>query len=172
MKPYFKLSKDTTKQFNETINRFRNDKVLVGIPVEDNGRKPEHGETQPIGNAALLALTNFGSAVGNIPAWPVMSLGIHAAQDSIAEQFKICAQQVLSSLKNGTSSLSALDVYYNRAGIIASNSIKKVINAQDGAPALSPHTLAARKAQGFKGEKRGIVTGQMRNAITYIVRGG
>lgn len=171
MKPYFKVTSDFTKQFNDAVKKFRHDKVLVGIPEDDDARKEDSGDDQ-IGNAALLAITNFGSTLNNIPPWPVMAIGIRSAQDQIAEQFKICAQRVLSAAVHGTGgAFDALDTYYNRAGIIASTSIKKTINAQEDAPPLSERTLAARKAEGFKGESRGIRTGQMRNAITYVVRG-
>lgn len=170
MKPYMKVTSDFTKQFNDAVKKFRHDKVLVGIPEDDDERK-EDDNAETIGNAALLAITNFGSALNNIPPWPVMAIGIRNAQDQIAEQFKICAKSVLSALVNGASGLDAMDIYYNRAGIIASTSIKKAINSQEDAPDLSERTLAARKARGFKGDKRGIVTGQMRNAITYVVRG-
>lgn len=166
-----KVTSDFTKQFNEVIKKFQHDQVLVGIPKEDDARK-EEGESDPIGNAALLAMNEFGSPMNNIPPRPVMAIGIRNAQDEIAKQFKLCAQQVLAGVVKGTSTLSALDTYYNRAGLIASNSVKKAINSQDGIEGPSEATLRARKAMGFSGTKALIVTGQMRNAITYVVRGG
>jgi len=161
-KPTLTVTKDFTAQFQDAIKRFKNDNVLVGIPATDKDR--EDGD--PINNATLLAINNFGSPANNIPARPVMQIGIRNAQPAIAEQFKKCAQQVLSQ---GT---AALDVYYERAGIIASQSIKKVINDQDGIKGLDPEgaTIKARESRGFKGTKALIVTGQLRNAITYLVR--
>lgn len=161
---------DFTKQFNDTIKKYKNDAILVGIPQDDDARKDEG--VDEIGNAALLAILNFGSPLNNIPAWNVMGIGIRNAQEEIAEQFKKCAQDTLSAAVKGRGgSFDALDRYYQRAGIIASTAIKLVINSQEDAPALEQSTLMARKAMGFKGESRGIVTGQMRNAITYVVRG-
>lgn len=173
-KPTLKVDKDFTKQFNDTIKKFRNDKVLVGIPEDTDGRKLDPEDNGMIGNAALLAIANFGSPMNNIPPWPIMAIGIRNAQDSIAEQFKICAKQVLSSLVGGTSGLGAMETYYGRAGLIASNSCKRVINEQEDVPPNKPSaaTMAGRKAVGFKGDKYWLVTGQMRNAITYVVRGG
>jgi hypothetical protein len=163
--PKLTVTSDFTKNFNDIINRFKNDEVLVGIP-EANTARTDSG-TEPISNAALLAICNFGSPLNNIPPWPVMSIGIRDAKDEIAEQFKLAAQNSLSQ------GFSALDTYYNRAGIIASNSIKKVINTQEEVPDDKPSdaTLKARKSKGFKGTKYWIVTGQMRNAITYVIRG-
>lgn len=160
------ITEDRTDEFNAIIKRFRRDDVLVGIPSQDTSRGSNGDEKhEPINNAALLAINEFGSPAQNIPARPVMKIGIQSSQKEIAEQFKLA---MLGAFKSG---ISALGVYYNRAGIIASTSIKKVINAQEGIQEPSESTLAARQAQGFKGTKALIVTGQMRNAITYVVKG-
>lgn len=164
MKPAITVTSDFTKQFNDIIKKFKNDAVLVGIPEAKTERKKTEDE-EPINNATILAINNFGSPDNNIPPWPVMSIGIRAARAEIAEQFK---QAAVNALKSG---FSALDTYYNRVGIIASNSIKKTINDQVDAPELADSTLAARKYRNFKGTKRLIVTGQLRNSITYVVRG-
>lgn len=162
MKPYIDVTKDFTEEFNKIVKSFKRDAVLVGIPQEEGQREAD----ALINNATLLAINNFGSPVNNIPPRPVMSIGIKKAQDEIAEQFKLAATK---SFEQG---IDALNTYYNRAGIIASNSIKKVINSQDGIKPPSQATLAARKAEKFAGKKALIVTGQMRNAITYVVKEG
>lgn len=170
-KPTLKVTSDFTKQFNDLIKKFRHDDVLVGIPEEDDSRRDKDADGGQIGNAALLAINEFGSPLNNIPPRPVMSIGIRKAQGEIAALFKRCAQQVLSLAVHGQSGFQALDDYYEKVGIVASTSVKKVINAQEDIDPPSDATLAARKARGFKGEKALIVTGQMRNAITYVVRG-
>lgn len=158
--PTLTVTSDFTEKFNEIVKSFKHDAVLVGIPQEDKTREDD----EPINNATLLAINNFGSPANNIPPRPVMQIGISNAKDAIAEQFKIAAKK---ALKDGPSALAA---YYERAGIIASNSVKKAINSQEGIDSPSEATLAARKARGFKGTKSLVVTGQMRNAITYVVR--
>jgi hypothetical protein len=167
-KPTLKVESDFTKEFNAIIKKFRHDSVLVGIPEEDDSRKDSD---EPIGNAALLAITNFGSTLNNVPPWPVIAIGIRNAQEEIARQFKGAAQETLIAVLRGRLATDILSDYYTRAGIIASVSIKKAINDQEDAPELSERTLAARKAAKFKGTSRGIVTGQMRNAITYVIPG-
>lgn len=157
--PTLTVTKDFTKSFNEIIKRFKNDEVLVGIPVSEAGR-----DEKGINNATLLAINNFGSPANNIPARPVMEIGIRNAQDEIAEQFKKAAVQGLSK------GAQALEYYYERAGMIGANSIKKAINDQDGIAPPSEATLKMRESMGFKGTKALIVTAQMRNAITYLVR--
>lgn len=160
--PYLKVTSDFTEEFNKIIKSFKGDNVLVGIPADDSERSDD--DTQ-ITNAAILAINEFGSPINNIPARPVMAIGIRNAQDQIAEEYKKAMQNALAK------GVSALSVFYNRAGIIASTSIKKAINSQEDIDPPSEATLAARQAAGFKGNKSLIVTGQMRNAITYVVKG-
>lgn len=164
-KPTLKVTNDFTEDFNRIIKKFKNDAVLVGIPESKTERKDDDEESEPITNAAILAINEFGSPANNIPPRPVMAIGIKNAQDEIAEQFRRC---LIGAFKSG---LSAISTYYNRAGLIASNSVKKAINSQEGIDEPSDATIRARKAEGFKGTKALIVTGQMRNAITYVVRG-
>jgi len=160
MKPVITVTADFTKQFNDIVKQFRNDEVLVGIPAEKTERKEHEG----INNATILAINEFGSPANNIPARPVMAIGIRNAQEDIAQEFKKAA---ISAFTKGA---AALTTYYNRAGIIASNSIKKAINSQEGIDSPAEATLRSRRAKGFKGTKALIVTGQMRNAITYVVK--
>lgn len=155
------MTSDFTEEFNRIVKGFKRDAVLVGIPEEKADRK----EDAPINNATLLAINNFGSPSQNIPARPVMEIGIRQAQPAIAAEFGKAAKDAL------TNGLSALTTYYERVGIIASNSIKLAINSQEGIEPPSEATLAARKARGFSGTKSLIVTAQMRNAITYVVKG-
>lgn len=155
------VTKDFTRDVNEIIKSFKSDEVVVGIPEVNTYRK----ENEPINNATILAINEFGSPMNNIPARPVMAIGIKNAQEEIADQFKKAMQD---AFKKG---LPALSMYYNRIGIIASNSVKKVINSQEGIEPPAQSTIDARKAKGFKGTKALLVTAQLRNAITYIVRG-
>lgn len=161
LKPKFEVTEDNTEDFLKMIKKFKNDHVLVGIPQEDNGRQdPE----QPINNAALLFINNFGSPGQNIPARPVMEIGIQMSKDAVSEEFKKAIQ---NAFKSGH---DAVNQYYNRAGIIASNAIKKVINDQIGIEPPAESTIKGRESRGFNGKKSLIVTGQMRNAITYVVK--
>ncbi len=165
MKPFLAVTSDYTSEFKALIKKFQRDEVLVGIPEEESSRNVADGEpSSSMNNATLLAINNFGSPQNNIPARPVMENGIRNADEKIAEEFKKAA---LGAFKKG---FRALEIYYNRAGIIASNSVKKAINDQDFEDGPSPSTLAIRRSHGFVGNKSLIVTGQMRNAITYVLR--
>lgn len=160
-KPTLTVTADFTDDLARILKSFKRDTVLVGIPEEESPREDD----APINNATLLAINNFGSPANNIPARPVMEIGIRKAQPEIVEAFRKGAISALSGGKQ------ALSVAYNRAGIVASNSVKKAINSQEGIDPPAEVTLAARAARGFKGTKALIVTGQMRNAITYVVKG-
>lgn len=159
-KPTLTVTSDRTKEILMTLKKFKKDPVLVGIPQSDTKRK----EDEPIGNAALLFINNFGSPANNIPPRPVMEIGIKVAKEQIAAEFK---KAIIEGLSKG---VGALNTYYNRAGMIASNSIKKVINDQIGIDEPAESTIAGRVSRGFKGTKALIVTGQMRNAITWVVK--
>lgn len=159
-KPTLEVTVDFIKDFKRIVARFRNDQVLVGIPADNSKR---NGDVQT-NNATLLAINNFGSPARNIPARPIMAIGIRNAKDAIGEEFKKVTKAALSQ------GVSALSPAYNRIGIIASNSIKKVINSQEGIVGPSPLTLALRKSKNFAGTKALLVTGQLRNAITYVVK--
>lgn len=165
-----KVTLDRTEELKTAISQLRSDAVLIGIP-EAKGPRGAGDQHEVEGgaimnNAALLAINEFGSEEAHIPPRPVMKLGIGAAKEAIAAEFKKAAQNVLSK------GMAALETYYERAGIIASNSVKKQINSQEGIDAPAEATLAARRAKGFKGVKALIVTGQLRNAITYVVNKG
>lgn len=171
MKPTLKVTSDFSKEINDIISRFKNDAVLIGIPEEESNRSAtpgKDGKEEPagnFGNAAILAYNHFGDEERKVPPRRVLSIGMAAAQDQLAEEMKKAAKAAL------TQGFGAVDQYYNRAGLIASNACKKVINSQTELKAPAPSTLRARKKAGFKGNKTLIVTGQLRNAITYVIRG-
>jgi LmbE family N-acetylglucosaminyl deacetylase len=159
------VTEDFTEKVNKILASFKRDVVLVGIPQDHTQRTDANHTT--INNATILAINEFGSPLNNIPPRPVMKLGIKNCQKEVADAFKEAVQ------KSFAEGINALPTYYNRAGIIASNSIKKVINSQEGIKPPKESTLKARKyinKGGFKGTKALLVTGQLRNAITYVVK--
>lgn len=158
--PVLVVTSDFTGQFDKIAHGFKKDMVLVGIPETDATRQDD----AYINNAALLAINEFGSPANNIPARPVMSIGIKSVLGELADAFEEAAKAALQGY-------APLHVQLNRIGMIASNAIKKAINAQIGIEPPSESTLRSRKSKNFKGTKALIVTGQLRNAITYVVKG-
>lgn len=158
--PTLEVTEDRTDELKRIIDSFRKDTVLIGIPSEDSQRKGK----QAINNATLMFINEFGSPGQNIPARTPMATGIKLAQPAISEEYK---KALVAAFSKG---FGALTTYYNRIGTIASNSVKAVINQQTDMQALSESTLMSREAKGFSGTKALIVTGQLRNSITYVVK--
>lgn len=159
-KPYIKVTKDDTQDILNNIKKLAETKVMVGIPQAENTRE----NSGPIGNAALLFINNYGSPANNIPARPVMELGLKKATPKIIEGFKAIGRAAVN--KNS----AVIGQLYDRIGIIASTSVKDVIDSQEGIQGPAPSTLLARLYNGFSGTKSLIVTGQLRNAITWVLR--
>jgi hypothetical protein len=156
-------------------------RVLVGVPQEDPDRwKNEDGKRKPdstINNAALAYIHDNGSPKANIPPRPFMIPGIQSVQERINASLLAAAQAALEEDKGG------VDIHLNKAGLIAQNGIRKVINQGEGFDPLKRETklarLRRRKAtREWSKERREEVlesmhplidTGQLRNSITYVI---
>lgn len=176
---------DNVAQVMRTVNELVRKDVLVGIPA---GPAREDGE--PITNAELGYLHEYGSPATNLPARPALIPGVADVQPQIADQFRAAAVAAL----NGN--LAQVDVRLNRAGLIAVSSVKARISGNI-APALSPETIKNRfRARGTKSQRKnekayldlvaggsdpgdaqsaaGIIalvnTGEYRNSYTYVIR--
>lgn len=134
--------------------------LLIGIPENKDGRAAEQ-----IGNADIGYINENGSAIQNIPARPFLLPGVKAVQDEILKELAIGSDAFLSGKSN------ALDEAYARAGLKAVSSVRATLTAGDGYAPLSASTLKAREAKGATRTKPLIDTGQLRNSITYVVRG-
>ena len=149
---------DISAQVLINIKRVADDKLLVGIPAEENAR----GES--IGNAALGFIHENGSPARNIPARPFLVPGMKDAQDEAVAMLEMPTAESLTKghdvLKRGL----------ERAGLVCQAKVKKRIVSQEGFAPLSPRTIAARQRRGYQGTKALIRTGQLLNSITYVVR--
>lgn len=163
--------------------------VLVGVPAEKAGRPG-----QPINNAALAYIHEFGSPQHNIPARPFLFPGVRACR---AEAIAMLRKGASDVLLNGANP----DVILNRVGLLARNAVVNAIT--DPEPPfvpLRPATIRARlrKTQAGRRKLRGIKrkaiaggqpmgdaltewaeggnikplidTGALRASITYVVR--
>lgn len=158
----FKVVFDGMKKFNDAMKALAVTDVKVGIPESTAERNSD--EFDSMSNAAIGYVQENGSDLANIPPRPHLVPGVKKVQAEVANEFKQAAQKCMDDP-------SAIVKHYTRAGIIASNSVKKIITDQEGFEELSFFTLLARERDGFKGDKALIRTGQYRNAITYVVEG-
>lgn len=140
------------------LKALNENQVLVGVPAQKSPRKGD-----PINNAALAWIHNFGFPTLNIPARPFMAPGIENAKTAIRDRMERAAKGALAG--NNAAVLGQL----NAVGIVAASSIKTKIQ-QGPFVALKPSTLAARRRKGRKGTRPLIDTAQMLGSITYVIR--
>lgn len=175
---------DKMKKILEDLQALGDAQVLVGVPAASsiNERKPvgeEKRDSSNVTNAFLAYIHDNGSPVAGIPAREFMRPGIRKVQNKISKLLSSAARAFLD--KNEGEAFKEL----TRAGLVASSSIKEVINDGEGFEPLKRGTLLGRvRSRKYlkklpKDQKEEVMasfhplvwTGQLRNAITYVVRG-
>lgn len=154
-----KITKDRVPDLLKAIKDLTSKEVLIGIPDTAAGRDGEGA----ISNAEIGYLMETGSPSQNIPERPHLVPGVEAARGKIEKRMKSGAQAALSGNTAG------VDATLTAVGLTAENAVKTKITEGPFA-ALSPKTLAKRRAKGRTGDKPLIDTGQYRRAITHVVR--
>lgn len=168
----------------EGIAALAKTRVEVGIPSSRAGRR-EGGIT----SAALGYIHENGAPEVGIPARPFLLPGVKSVQPEISAGFKKVAEFGLDGKP------AAVDRQLHRIGLLAQNAVRAKIS-EGIPPPLAPSTIAGRIRR-VKGPKRKakiaaaaaagmpwstqggvagiftplILTGQLRNAITYVVNG-
>lgn len=155
--------------------------VMVGVPAEETERRDGEVVDEHLTNAYLAFIHDQGAPEANIPARPFMEPGMALAQDAVTRQLEGAARAAASGNMMGVAQRMTA------AGLAASSSIKRYIDAGIDPP-LADRTLRMRAAKGSKGaalelaaRKEGraastlyakplIVTGQLRNSITHVLR--
>lgn len=139
-------------------------RVMVGVPATEALRKPEPGEErQPPNNAMLAYIHENGDAAGRIPPRPFLKPGVDNAREPIEKRLTQAATAALDGKGDGvTRALHA-------AGLTAQAAVRRRITVGPHLP-LAPATIAKRRARGRMGTKPLIDTGQLRNAINYVLR--
>lgn len=178
-KPPLTKLKDILPKVKSRFVSLSDSEVLVGVPRDKGERRDTTGMT----NAMLALIHDTGSPVRNIPARPFMKPGIAAAKSGIIKEMKRGGRKVLKGDEG------EYLITLHRIGLIAQLSIRSVIN-EGIPPPLTDSTLKGRirSRRGKKGaiaelisRKSGnmpaltlskplINTGQLRNAISYVIR--
>jgi hypothetical protein len=180
------VTKDNVSKIFKSMAELTGKAVYVGIPEADATRNDD----AEMNNARLGYIHEFGSPLANIPARPFLIPGVNNVEKETGEQLGKAAKAAL----DGDSKLA--DQMLNRAGVVVSNEVKRVINSNIPPP-LKPRTVRDRyKTRGTKGrrdneilymqligqgmepaaaqDQAGIIalidTGQLRNSITYVVK--
>lgn len=164
------ITKDLTKNLARWARDMEKKIVLVGVPAENAGREPEPGqERDPINNAEIGYLMEFGSPEQNIPARPHLVPGVAGVETRIASVMKAGAKTSLVKALGGDT--APLDETLNKVGLIAVSAVKNKITSGPFQP-LSPKTIAARKRRGVTRENPLVDTAGYLNSITYVIRTG
>lgn len=152
-----KQSKKSLEKIGESLEMVTLKSVLVGIPAEKAARDAESKMT----NVDIAYIQNFGAPEANIPSREFMRPGIADVQSKIVKALRLAGKAAF----NGEDP----DKYLNQAGLVAQAGIRAKITNGPFLP-LAASTVAARMSRGKKSDKPLIDTGQLRNAITYVIR--
>jgi len=149
---------DNTAALKRAIAELTGTQVMVGIPATTAGRSKG-----AIDNATLGYIHENGSPAANIPARPFLRPGVRNAQAKITQQLRKAGVAALAG--NSSGMVRAM----TSAGLVAQSSVRAKIT--DGPfQALSASTLRARRRRGRTGTRPLIDTGQLRRAITFVLR--
>ena len=150
------------REINDIIKKLKNQEVLVGVPQDKSGRNVSQS-SQSISNAELLYIHTNGSPVNNIPARPVIEPAIEDAKEEIGLLLKEAAE------------LAKID----KAGMQGENAAKGWFrnpknhwapNSQVTIEGSTPNKNGKKFIKGKKSSTPLIDTGQMRKAITHVMR--
>ncbi len=156
--------KDNLPSVLEGIRKLANTRVMVGIPGDNTLRQPgEGGGSSPINNATLAYIHENGAPEAHIPPRPFLKPAVEAMAPQIEKRLRAAAEAALKGNVEG------VDKQLNALGLEAQAEVRKKIN-EGIPPPLAESTLRKRRAHGRAGEKPLVDTGQLRNAITYVIR--
>ena len=178
-----KLVRDDVAGLKAALSMLNAREILVGFPEETSAR--DEDSTQEITNAGLGYTHDNGMPEENIPARPFMIPGMENAIPQATQALVFTAKQVLT--KRSTESV---EVGLTRVGLAVQFALRAKIN-EGIPPPLSERTLRERASRATKGRKGAskelqrrmdglqpstqfakplIDTGQLRNAINYVIR--
>jgi hypothetical protein len=144
-------------------------RLYIGIPQEND---PRPGD--PIGNASLGYIHEFGSPARNIPSRAFLVPGVEAALPQMEKHLRAALETALRGELAG-----AIDPNLGNAGTVAVRSVTRKIQAGIPPP-LSPVTVARRRIRtpGSRYRRRAttpagaiplIDTGQLIRSIVWVV---
>lgn len=173
---------DNTAKLLGALRALPKHDVLVGVPEDRTDRKAEEDDGG-ISNAAIGYMAENGCPEKNIPQRQWLVPSIRGAKVRLTGYMKQAARAALEG-KQDTCNRAL-----NACGLAGQAAARAKVN-EGIAPALADATIAARARRGRKGAKAELEnrkagneagtdmakplvdTGQFRNSISYVVRGG
>lgn len=159
-----KITKDRVSEVMKGVRALTKSEVLIGVPDTRAERKPEDGEKGPPASNALIGyVQEYGDPAKNIPARPFLVPGVQSIKDKAIPILKKAGQAALDGDgKDVAKSLMTV-------GLMGQSAVQRKITTGPFDP-LAERTLKARAARGRTGTKPLIDTGQLRAAITFVLR--
>jgi hypothetical protein len=158
------LKVDNVKQLMAALDALEHREVLVGFPADEPDRNPDpNGSTFQPTNALIAYVQNQGSAARNIPAREFMESGTLSVAPAMVDKLEQVGQKALEG------DVRSVEKGLMQVGLIAEAGIKNRINSNISPP-LSQSSLAKRRRRGRSGTNTLVDTGQLRNAVTAVVR--
>lgn len=158
-----RITEDRVADVLKAIRVLTSKEVLVGVPEENATRDPVPGEEgEPVSNAALGYIHEFGAPEANIPARPFLFPAIEGMKDEIVSRLRRAGETALAG------DLTKLDAQFTALGLRAVSAVQRKMVEGPFAP-LSPVTIAARERRGVTRTNPLIDTGALRQAISHVV---
>ena len=151
----------TLDPFSREFLRAVEKRVLIGIPAESM-HPGEKGE-EPINNAVLGYLFEYGAPERNLPARPHLIPGVEAIRDAAVRVLEGGLQAALKG------DLSAPERALHKVGLMGQTSVQRIIADGNLAP-LAERTIKARLRRGRKGTKPLYDTGAYLRSFTYTIQ--
>lgn len=177
MKSGLQILVDNVAKATAGIAMLATTRVMVGIPAEKGSRK----DGEPINNAALAYIHENGAPEAGIPERPFLKPGVADKRAEITAMLEKTGQAALEG------NPGKVDRGFHATGLIGQAAVRNRVNEGPFQP-LADATVEARARRGRKGAKQEMAnrragmapgtdlakplidTGQMRNALTYVVR--
>jgi hypothetical protein len=180
------IEEDRLGEVNAALTRLSHMAVLVGIPSDreqpHQGGSPgatvgtEARPGEPIGNAALGYIHEFGSPINNIPPRPWLVPGLDESKTQWSRYLEDAGKAALEGKTD------KVDEALNKAGMYAVSSVQLRIR-RGIPPPLAASTVAARRRRSTGSTYRRQATaanlttplydtGNLLNSISYVVRYG
>lgn len=140
--------------------------VLVGIPRGTDDRGQSHARTgNPIGNAGIGYINEFGSPAQRIPPRPWLTTGVRETLPQVQSYVQSCARAMASPNATAADATALL----HRIGSILRSGVRAKVVRGPFTP-LAPKTLRMRRLRGFYGTSPLIETGAFVGSINYVLR--
>lgn len=179
-----RITKDALSALLKNMQALTGHRVLIGIPGDGLMRKDVHEPT----NVELGFIHEFGSPAANIPPRPFLIPGVESGRARYIALMKAGARKTINPESGGEAAAMAT---LTSVGLAGQRAVRRYMMTAQFTP-LAPRTIAKRVARWRRGNGRprtvitGVVwtnsnipnpsswrplifTGQLRNAVTYVL---